>query len=318
MDALVALLDGPRARRAFVLRAVLDPPFGVRVEDGAPLTVVAILRGTVWVRSHALSESSGAGDAVRLDPGDLLLARGPAPYTVADTPDRRPNTLILPGNVSTSLAGDPLCNELELGVRSWGTRADGLTAMLIGTYPTPGAVGAVVLDALPALVALRRADWDCGALDLLAAETARAVAGQDAVIDRLLDVVLVAALRAWFAGPQAQPPGWYRGAGDPVVGPALRALHEEPAAPWTLERLATRTGTSRATLARRFTRLVGRAPMAYLTGWRLTLAADLLAEPGATVAAVSRRVGYATPFAFSAAFKRERGVSPSEHRLAAR
>jgi AraC-like DNA-binding protein len=73
---------------------------------------------------------------------------------------------------------------------------------------------------------------------------------------------------------------------------------------------------SRATLARRFAELVGEPPMAFLTTWRLALAADLLREPGATIGAVAQQVGYASPFALSAAFKRVRGVSPKEHRAA--
>jgi AraC-like DNA-binding protein len=74
---------------------------------------------------------------------------------------------------------------------------------------------------------------------------------------------------------------------------------------------------SRAALARRFTELVGEPPMAFLTGWRLTLAADLLREPGATVGSVARKVGYASPFALSTAFKRVRGISPQQHRASA-
>ena len=74
---------------------------------------------------------------------------------------------------------------------------------------------------------------------------------------------------------------------------------------------------SRAALARRFNELVGEPPMAYLTSWRITLAADLLREPGATVGSVAPQVGYGSSFALSTAFKRVRGVSPQEHRTAA-
>jgi AraC-like DNA-binding protein len=94
-------------------------------------------------------------------------------------------------------------------------------------------------------------------------------------------------------------------------------LHEDPGHPWTVATLAARTGLSRAALARRFTELVGEPPMTCLTGLRLALAADLLREPDATVAAVARRVGYGSAFALSAAFKRERGISPHEHRAVA-
>jgi AraC-like DNA-binding protein len=308
MDAVEALLDGPRARRAFVLRVHVDPPFGIRVADGAALTVLALLRGTVWVRGDA-------GRATRVDPGGLVLATGPRPWTVADTPDRAPATVILPGNVSATIDGDPLCHELRLGVRAWGSsRDDPAVAMVVGTYAGAGDVGAATLAALPQLAVLDREGWDGGVLDLLVAETARDAPGQDAVVDRLLDVVLVAGLRAWLTAPGGSVPGWYRGSTDPLVAGALRLLHDDPAAPWTLGTLARAAGTSRATLARRFTALVGRPPMAYLTDWRLSLAADLLREPATTVAAVARAVGYATPFAFSTAFKRRRGLSPSAYR----
>jgi AraC-like DNA-binding protein len=81
--------------------------------------------------------------------------------------------------------------------------------------------------------------------------------------------------------------------------------------------LAREIGVSRATLARRFNELVGEPPMTFLAGWRIALAADLLLEPGATIASVADQVGYSSPFALSTAFKRLRGISPQQHRTAA-
>jgi AraC-like DNA-binding protein len=152
---------------------------------------------------------------------------------------------------------------------------------------------------------------------VLAEEIVKDEPGQAAVLDRLLDLLLVAVLRAWFSQHQAQAPGWYRAQGDPVVGRALRMLQNSPAQPWTVATLAREIGVSRAALARRFAELVGEPPMTFLTAWRLTLAADLLREPDATISAVARQVGYSSPFALSTAFKRVRGVSPKEHRAAA-
>lgn len=116
--------------------------------------------------------------------------------------------------------------------------------------------------------------------------------------------------RAWFARSEAEAPAWYRAHSDPVVGTALRMLHNNPAHPWTVGALAATTGVSRAALARRFTELVGEPPMTFLAGWRLALAADLLREPDATVGTVAREVGYGSAFALSTAFKRVRGISP--------
>lgn len=128
--------------------------------------------------------------------------------------------------------------------------------------------------------------------------------------DRLLDLVLVLALRAWCARPGARP-AWYRALADSAIGDALRLLHEDPAHRWTVAALAAKVGMSRAAFAARITSLVGQPPLTYLTGWRMTLAADLLRDTEATVVAVAREVGYEDAFAFSVAFKRARGVSPS-------
>ncbi|WP_219415129.1 helix-turn-helix domain-containing protein [Pseudonocardia nigra] len=135
--------------------------------------------------------------------------------------------------------------------------------------------------------------------------------GPSVVRDRLLDWLLTCTLHAWFGARAAERPGWFAALADPVVGPALAALHDEPAHRWTVEELAARGGSGRAAFARRFRALVGCAPLTYLREWRMTLAAEYLADPATTVAAVARRVGYADAFAFSAAFKRERAVAPS-------
>ncbi len=161
---------------------------------------------------------------------------------------------------------------------------------------------------------LRGSGWSCAYVGLLADEAQVDAPGQGLVLDRLLDVLLVQALRAWLSRQAPAAPGWFTAQGDPVVGPGLRALHADPSRPWTVGLLAREAGVSRALLARRFTALVGEPPMSYLTGWRLALAADLLADPEVTVSAVSRRVGYTSPFTFSAAYKRHFGLSPSEHR----
>jgi len=188
--------------------------------------------------------------------------------------------------------------------------------MLTGTYQLQGEISQRLLDALPPLVTLADGDRNAPLVALLATEIGKDEPGQEVVLDRLLDLLLIAVLRSWFARPEAEAPAWYSAHGDPIVGRALRLLHNNPAEPWTVASLAAATGVSRAALARQFNELVGEPPMAFLTGWRLALAADLLREPGATVASVARQVGYGSPYALSTAFKRVRGVSPRQHRLA--
>jgi AraC-like DNA-binding protein len=310
MDALAGLLDGPRARQAFLLRSSMDPPWSLRIQDEAPLTVIAIVRGDA-------SLIPDDGEPLHLRRGDVAIVRGPDPYTVADDPSTPPQVLIHPGQRCTTPAGTELKNMRDLGVRTWGNAPDGATVMLTGTYELHGEVSGRLLRALPGSLVLREDEWDCPVIPLMADEIVKDEPGQEAVLDRLLDLLLIAVLRAWFARPEAAAPGWYRASGDAVVGHALRLLHNSPDRPWTVAELARETGVSRAALARRFHALVGEPPMTFLTNWRIALAADLLREPGATIASVAHQVGYSTPFALSAAFKRVRGLSPRQYRAAA-
>jgi AraC-like DNA-binding protein len=308
VDPLAGLLAGPRARGAFVLRSELSPPWALEVADGAPLTVVALVTGNAWLTPL------GAPPQL-IGPGDVAVVRGPAPYVMADDPATPPQAVVGPGQTCTAPDG----TEVPLtwrGARVWGSpgAAAGATLMLTGTYTDLAAVSSRLVEALPPVVVVPRTATNGPAAGWLAAEVAVEAPGQDAVLDRLLDLVLVTALRSWFDRPDVAAPGWYTAAADPLVGPALRLLQEHPDRPWTVATLAAATATSRATLARRFTALVGRPPMGYLTAWRLDLAADLLLEPGATLASVARRVGYATPYALSAAFTRHHGLTPTAHR----
>ena len=311
MDALAGLLDGPRAQGAFLLRALMAPPWSLRIQDRAPISLIAMLYGDAWVIPD------GGATPVRIGPGDVAVCRGPDPYTVAGDPATPPSVVIHPGQRCTTVDGREVKPMLDLGVRTWGTDPGGPVAMLVGTYEElRGEVGRRLLDVLPPLVIVPGGDLGSPLVPLLGEEIARDQPGQGVVLDRLLDLLLIATLRAWLARPEAGAPAWYQAQGDPVVGRALKLLHHHPARPWTVASLAAETGVSRAALARRFTELVGEPPMSFLTGWRLALAADQHREPGATIGAVARQVGYGSPYALSTAFKRVNGVSPRDYRAA--
>lgn len=310
MDSVAAMLDGHRARRPFLLRCVLGPPWAIRIEDRAQLALIAMTAGEAWLVHDD-------GRSVHLSNGDVALVRGPRPYLLADQPDRPPGVVIEPGQVCRTADGQTQTFSSEVGLRTWGNDEHGATVMLTAVYELDTQIGGHVVELLPEVAHLPGLA-DAPVTTLLAAELGSDVVGQDVIVDRLADLLLVTALRDWFAPPdRTAPPGW-RGHDDAVVGPALRLMHEQPAEPWTIARLAAAVNVSRATLARRFTDLVGLSPITYLTQWRLDRAADLLYAPGATVGAVARSVGYGTPFAFSTAFKRAYGISPAQHRAAHR
>lgn len=307
MDPLTDLVDTPRARGAFLLRVTMRAPWSVRVADEAPLTVVALTAGSA-------SYQPDDEPPVALRAGDVLLVRGPGAYVVADRAHRPAQAVIHPGGRCETPDGVSLELPMRQGVRSWGNDATGADAMLVGTYLAAGEVGARILRSLPREVLLRagdgRSERVSRLVEILAEEVPQDGLGQASLLDRLLDALVVAGVREWFASPGVRAPEWLSANGDPVVRRALSLLHDDPAAPWTVASLARAVGMSRAGLARRFSDGVGEPPMGYLAGWRLALAADRLRESDDTVSAVARSVGYASPFTFSTAFKRRYGVSP--------
>ncbi|MFI6097456.1 AraC family transcriptional regulator [Lentzea sp. NPDC051213] len=149
------------------------------------------------------------------------------------------------------------------------------------------------------------------AVSLLNAELAYPALGSDALVPAMLDVLLVHALRAWCT---TVGEGWAAALRDHPVTTALQAMHDTPAAPWTVAKLAATAGLSRATFARRFTAYTGQPPLTYLTWWRMTLAARVLRSTDAPLSSVAAGVGYASEFAFAAAFKRSFGVAPGRYR----
>jgi AraC-like DNA-binding protein len=300
MDPVGGLLD-PRARGAFILRSLLSAPWSMRIEDEAPLTLVAVVRGSAYIDART---------AATIVPGDVAIVRGPAPYTVADSATTPPQVAIGLGQACRPIAGVVARPMGPLGLRSWGNDPDGGTMLLTGTYHSPAEISRSLLSSLPDLVVLRPGEWDSGLIEHVMHEVDRDAPGQEAVLDRLLDLILITAVRTWLARPDAHPPRWYTARHDPIVGAALTCIHAGPDRAWTVASLAGEAHCSRATLARRFTELVGVPPMTYLTEWRLSCAADMLVRSDATLDAIAREVGYAGPFALSAAFKRVRGVSP--------
>ncbi|BCJ68381.1 AraC family transcriptional regulator [Polymorphospora rubra] len=310
MDALTGLLDQVRSTGALFGRNIMGSPWAIGFADGAPLTLVTMPRGDGWV------VPTGA-EPVRLATGDLAVVAGPAPFTVSGdrTPDIAPLYVLHGPNECRSADGGELApDSIHLGVRTCGDRLDGPNVLLTGTYQVAGGLSGRLLAALPRVLVVPYDGRPRPLLELAESEIGRDDPGQQAVLDRLLDLLLIATLREWFARPGSSPPAWYRALSDPVVGAALRALHDDPARPWTVAALAREARVSRATFARRFTDLLGEPPMAYLTGWRLNLAADLLRRTDATVDSVARQVGYSTAYALSAAFKRHFGTRPTEHR----
>lgn len=152
-------------------------------------------------------------------------------------------------------------------------------------------------------------------IDLLTVDATEPRTGAESSRAALIDLLLIHTLRIW---EKEGPADDWATISDPVIASALKKLHASPEHPWSVQLLGTAAGLSRTAFTRRFTAIVGRPPMAYLTAWRLNNGAQLLRETDASLGTIARRVDYSSEFAFSSAFRRQFGTSPGHFRRATR
>jgi AraC-like DNA-binding protein len=176
------------------------------------------------------------------------------------------------------------------------------------------------LRALPAVFVVRppegpARDWVSASIRYAADQTTLVAADRLAAPTTIPELLLLEVLKLHLATAPADSTGWLRGLRDPVLAPALAAIHAAPERKWNLVALAREATVSVSLLDGRFREVLGVAPIRYLSGWRMHIAKDLLRSSDLGVAAVARRVGYDSEEAFSRAFKRETGLAPSSWRL---
>jgi transcriptional regulator GlxA family with amidase domain len=190
--------------------------------------------------------------------------------------------------------------------------------LLCGAFAFEGGAALPLLTALPSRMHLSAAGPHAGwlrlLLDTLAVEARTSRAGSAPLIDRLMDIVFIQAVRAHAGALVGADAGWLAAMRDPHIGAAVAAMHREPAKPWTVARLATNVGMSRTVFATRFAILLGESPMRYLTRFRMTRAIEHLEDSRLSLSAIAERVGYTSDVAFSKAFKRHVGVGPGAFR----
>lgn len=180
-----------------------------------------------------------------------------------------------------------------------------------------------ILDSLPPMLTVNvRTDasghWLEQSILHLVNEAASDRAGSDVMLAKLSEALFVDTLRRFVAGLPDQTTGWLAGARDVVVGKSLALLHRRASYPWTIAELATEVGVSRSALVARFSRYLSDSPMAYLTGWRLRMAAQALTSSPKSVADIAAAVGYESEAAFNRAFKRAFGAPPARYRRQSR
>ena len=313
-DPFEAALERLRLAGAIFLRAEYREPWAYESLSG-PATA-ALLRpgtervvlfhvvssGTCWVQVEGQEKHwASAGDVIVLPYGDQHSMGG------VDDSDVVPITTFLQ---------PPPWHRMPLLRHGHG---GALTDVVCGYLHSDDVLFDPSLRAFPPAFVVRPegaagADWVRANVDFALAQADASPLGPDAISTRLPEMLLVEVLRQHLASAPAVDRGWLGALRDPVLNPALAALHAEPERKWTVTDLSRVAAVSRSGLDERFRQVLGRSPIRYLTEWRMHLAEDLLASTDLGVAAISRRVGYDAEEAFSRAFKRTHGSSPGQWR----
>jgi AraC-like DNA-binding protein len=301
MDALSDILRSAPVRGSLFSRAELAAPWGVSTRGGEAAIFHVVLRGAGWIRVDGAEPRAFRA-------GELMLMPHGHPHVLSDTPDG-PATWIreLPTVQSEGLP----CVQVQGGGPA--------TSILCGSFHLSEGARELLLPQLPPLMLVRggggpTAAWLDSSLRLMADEVDSGRPGSELLLGRLADILFVQILRAWLEQPESQATGWLAALAEPQLNRALDLIHRRPATAWTAQDLAMKAGLSRSVFYERFQAVVGQTPANYLAAWRMVLARKSLRETRRPLAEVAAQVGYGSEAAFSRAFKRIVGQSPSAWR----
>ncbi len=314
MDVLSEVLKAVRLDGALFYNAEFSAPWRVRSPHSSMVAPYFASEGRHVIIFHLLTDGCATarledGPAVALGEGDIVVFPHGDPHIMGNGPPVRPLDY---------------AEEMErvvsqgLNVARMGGGGE-ITRFVCGYMACDPYVSRVLLAGLPRLLRVpigndASGKWLENSIRLSVADAAEPRAGGEAVRARLSEVLFVETLRRYVSMLAPGETGWLAGVRDAEVGTALGLLHRDPARPWTVEELARSAGISRSVLAERFQHYLGDAPIAYLTRWRLQLAAQRLTTSSHGVARIAAEVGYRSEAAFNRAFKREFGVPPARFR----
>jgi AraC-like DNA-binding protein len=306
MDPLADVFDLSRVSGAVMAQLIAHEPWGVAVDPVPGAVFHAVVAGSCWLRIPGRQPQ-------HLMPGDVVLLPTNTPHEVVSTVDGSTESLAqFEKDTRRTPEGDVVID---------GPGA--CTRVLCAAYDYDHEVAHPLMSQLPPVLHVPAGlPGDDGAvsatLRLLALELGGHPPGSRAAVGRLIDVMLIHVMRAWLRAQEADDTCWLLALRDPVVAGAMNCIHARPAEPWTIDSLAREVSVSRATLARRFSDLVGETPLGYLTRWRMDLAAQRLRDTDDAIAAVAAIAGYRSEYAFSRAFARHRRIAPGRYRRQAR
>ena len=290
LSEAIALLQ-PRA--VFSKRISGAGRWGVRYSEFGQPSFCAVLEGSCRL-------AVDGQPALVLEAGDFVLQPATPGFTLSGFEPVRPEPI------------DPKVTPAPTGEVRHGRRGGRPDVRLLGGYfvfDSPDA--SLLISLLPAVVHVRGVERLSVLVRIVGDESSDQKAGRDLVLTRLVEILLIEALRTSSGG--AAPPGLLRGLADSRVAPAIRQMHAQLNRSWTVAELAKVAALSRSAFFDRFIRTVGLPPMEYLLAWRMAVARDLLRRHDLAIAEVAERVGYGSASTFSTAFSRHVGQPPSRY-----
>ncbi len=299
-DAMSDVLALVRMRGEFVCANEYSAPWAFSFRK--PVAHFHIVeRGAAWI-------TVDGANPVRIETGDLAILPLGAGHVLSA--DRTGDAVPIEQAVQHSAVRDG--SVFKLG----GGGAE--THVVCGQFSFAGVLAPKLLTVLPPLMHIaarpgQPLEWLRLTTHFLVEETRQPKPGSAIMVTRLLDLLFIQAVREWGTRNPSNL-GWLSGLGDPVVGRALSAIHDDPGRDWTVADLADLAGLSRSAFASRFAVVVGKSPLKYLATWRLDLAADHLRAGTLRVAEIAELVGYGSEAALNRAFKSQFGVTPGAFR----
>ena len=301
-DALTDLLDMLKPRGRVYCCSEMSAPWAMSLPVDGYARFHLIERGGAWLRVE------GTNQTTQLASGDLVIIPHGNGHILADSPKTKPVPIIrlVKGKADSAIM-------LQHG----GGGAQ--TLMTCGSFRIVNGEHNPLLAVLPPLIILPSGreqldEFLSPTLKMLAYEARHPRAGTETLVARLIDIILVQAVRVWLEGQPDEGGGWLGALRDPQIGVAVGLIHRDPQRNWSVAALAREVGMSRSIFAAKFNTLVGAPPLTYLTRWRLWQASMLLSEGNLSVGETALRVGYDSEAAFSKAFKRHFGQSPMAYR----
>jgi AraC-like DNA-binding protein len=314
MDAFSQILSGVQLSGAVFFSAEFSAPWGLSAPPAKAMAATAGFGAEHLVLYHLVIEGRAVielidGHRTELSPGDIVVF----PHGDAHNMFSGAGKMPFPNyGISAKIKARDL-SPLRAG------GGGDISRFVCGYMSCDPHLSRPILQGLPPVFKVNiRTDpsgrWLENSVLHLVEEAASRRIGSEAMLAKLSEALFVDTLRRYVASLPEQQTGWLTGVHDPIVGKSLGLLHSRIAHPWTIEGLADEVGISRSALVQRFRRYLSEPPMAYLTRWRLQLAARSLERTARGVADIGAEVGYESEAAFNRAFKREFGKPPGQYR----